>query len=157
MLGSFDIGAGLLAVSGFIGWAVGVAVVVGRRARRRHAPAAGPGGRRASPPGRSSLGFVLLWAWSRVEGGVMDPIAYLDERFGPIACLNIVVAGRRRLAARPLTGDASTAAARAEVLCRWDPRTGAGRSRHRRQLRWILVTRVIIGGVAVVGSCSAIG
>ena len=38
------------------------------------------------------LGFALLWAWSRVEGGVMDPIAYLDERFGPTAWLNVVVA-----------------------------------------------------------------
>jgi hypothetical protein len=38
------------------------------------------------------LGFVVLWAWSRFEGGAMDPIAYLDERFGPTAWLNIVVA-----------------------------------------------------------------
>ena len=38
------------------------------------------------------VGFVLLWVWSHVEGGVLDPIAYLEERFGPIAYLNIVVA-----------------------------------------------------------------
>ena len=90
VLGSFDIGAGLLAVSGFIGWAVGIALIVGGvpagGRRRMGAWAAG------LAAGSIVLGFVFLWAWSRVEGGVMDPIAYLDERFGPTAWLNIVVA-----------------------------------------------------------------
>jgi len=90
VLGSFDIGAGLLAVSGFIGWAVGISIVWGGV----------PGGDRARRGLWSAglaaasivVGFVLLWIWSHVEGGVLDPMAYLDERFGPIAYLNIVVA-----------------------------------------------------------------
>jgi hypothetical protein len=90
VLGSFDIGAGLLAVSGFIGWAVGISIIWGGT----------PGGDRRRTGAWSAglaaasivLGLVLLWIWSRVEGGVMDPIAYLDERFGPIAYLNVVVA-----------------------------------------------------------------
>jgi hypothetical protein len=90
VLGSFDIGAGLLAVSGFIGWAVGIALIVGGvpRGGRRRMGAWSVG----LAAGSIVLGFALLWAWSRVAGGVMDPIAYLDERFGPTAWLNIVVA-----------------------------------------------------------------
>jgi hypothetical protein len=92
VLGSFDIGPGLLAVSGFIGWAVGVAIVWGG------VPGGGARGRRgwwSAGLAAASIvaGFVLLWVWSHVEGGVLDPIAYLDERFGPVAYLNIVVAG----------------------------------------------------------------
>ena len=90
VLGSFDIGAGLLAVSGFIGWAIGIALIVGGvpRGGRRRMGAWSAG----LAAGSIVLGFGLLWAWSRVEGGTMDPIAYLDERFGATAWLNIVVA-----------------------------------------------------------------
>ena len=92
LLGSFDIGAGLLAVSAFIGWAVAVAVVWGGdptpgRRRRRVSLAV------ALAAGSIVVGFVVLWAYSRTEGGVMDPVAYLDERFGPIALIDILVAG----------------------------------------------------------------
>jgi hypothetical protein len=91
VLGSFDIGAGLLAVSGFIGWAVGMSVVWGG------VPGDGARGRlgwwsAGLAAGSIVVGFVLLWAWSRVEGGVLDPFAYLDQRFGPIAYVNIGVA-----------------------------------------------------------------
>ena len=91
VLGSFDIGAGLLAVSGFIGWAVGISIVWSG------VPGGGARGRRglwSAGLAAASIfvGFLLLWVWSHVEGGVLDPIAYLDERFGPIAYLNIVVA-----------------------------------------------------------------
>lgn len=92
VFGSFDIGAGLLAVSGFIGWAVGVAVVWSR------VPGVDARGQRAIwavvlAVGSIVVGIVVLWVWSHVEGGVMDPFAYLDERFGPIAYLNVIVAG----------------------------------------------------------------
>ena len=92
ILGSFDIGAGLLAVSGFVGWAVAVAVVWGGM------PGPDARGQRAAwavalAVGSIVVGIAILWAWSHVEGGVMDPIAYLDERFGPVAYLNVVVAG----------------------------------------------------------------
>jgi hypothetical protein len=92
VLGSFDIGAGLLAVSGFIGWAVGVAVVWSG------VPDSDARGQRALwavvlAVASIVLGIVVLWIWSHVEGGVMDPFAYLDERFGPIVYLNVIVAG----------------------------------------------------------------
>jgi hypothetical protein len=92
VLGSFDIGAGLLAVSGFIGWAVAVAVVWGSD------PAPERRGRRVRwavglAVGSIVVGLAVLWAYSRTEGGVMDPVAYLDERFGPLAIADIVVAG----------------------------------------------------------------
>jgi hypothetical protein len=92
VLGSFDIGAGLLAVAAFIGWAVALAVVWGSD------PAPEQRGRRAAAAvalaaGSVVAGFVVLWAYSHTEGGVMDPVAYLDERFGPIALLDILVAG----------------------------------------------------------------
>jgi hypothetical protein len=89
VLGSFDIGSGLLAVSAFVGWAVGLAIIWGGT----------PGGRGRTGAWSAGLaaasivaGFVLLWIWSHVEGGVMDPIAYLDVRFGPVAWLDIAVA-----------------------------------------------------------------
>ena len=92
VLGSFDIGAGLLAVSAFIGWAVAVAVVWGSD------PAPERRGRRVRwavglAVGSIVVGLAVLWAYSRTEGGVMDPVAYLDERFGPLAVADIVVAG----------------------------------------------------------------
>jgi hypothetical protein len=92
VLGSFDIGAGLLAASAFIGWAVAVAVVWGSD------PAPERRGRRVRwavglAVGSIVVGLAVLWAYSRTEGGVMDPVAYLDERFGPLAVADIVVAG----------------------------------------------------------------
>ena len=91
VLGSFDIGAGLLAVSGFIGWAVGVAVVWSG------VPGSETRGQRAAwavalAVGSIVLGIAVLWVWSHVEGGVMDPFAYLDARFGPVVYLNLIVA-----------------------------------------------------------------
>jgi hypothetical protein len=93
VIGSFDLGAGLLAVAAFAGWAVGVALAWG---------AAGAALRERRPRitiaavlGASAIvfGFVLLWAWSRVEGGVLDPVGLLDQRFGaPFAALQVLVA-----------------------------------------------------------------
>jgi hypothetical protein len=89
-----DLGAGLLAVGAAIGWACGLAV----RATT------GPGtDLRIGPTQRSitaasaavfgaSLGFVLIWAWSRTEGGVLGPIDYLGDRFGVLPLLLLVLA-----------------------------------------------------------------
>ncbi|HEY6571226.1 MAG TPA: hypothetical protein VIZ22_13100, partial [Candidatus Limnocylindrales bacterium] len=76
----------------FIGWAVAVAVVWSG------VPDSDARGQRALwavvlAVGSIVLGIVILWVWSHVEGGVMDPFAYLDARFGPIAYLNVIVAG----------------------------------------------------------------
>lgn len=93
VVGSFDLGAGLLALAAFAGWAVAVALTWGaagralRDRRGRVAIAAALGA------GAIGFGFVLLWAWSRVEGGVLDPIGLLDQRFGgPFSALQVLVA-----------------------------------------------------------------
>ena len=91
ILGSIDLGLGLLIVSAFLCWLVAVALVWGvgpswlgcpRRAGTAAAIAAGS----------IVLGLGLLWAWSRSEGGVLAPLDYLDQRFGFLAALDVVVA-----------------------------------------------------------------
>ena len=108
VLGSFDIGAGLLAVSAFIGWAVAVAVVWGSDP----APNDAAGACRRAVGSRRARSWWARWSCWRTpgQGGVMDPVAYLDERSA---------AGRRRhprrrrrgRRARPLTLRASAASA----------------------------------------------
>jgi hypothetical protein len=92
LLGQVDIGPGLLAASAAIGWLVALGLLWG-------------GGRAALPASVTRMvvagglaaaaivtGFVLSWAWSRGEGGVLDLFAYLDLRYGAIAWLNVPVA-----------------------------------------------------------------
>jgi hypothetical protein len=91
VIGSFDLGLGLLAVSAFIGWAVAIALVWGAaaswpRGRSRAALAAALGG------GSIVAGLALLWAWSRVEGGVLGPLDYLDQRFGLLPAADVAIA-----------------------------------------------------------------
>jgi hypothetical protein len=89
LLSQVDIGPGLLAVAAFIGWCVAVAMLWNASPgpfRRRGAVAAALGG------GSIVLGLLLAWAWSRVEGGVLGPLEYVDQRFGPVAYLEIAVA-----------------------------------------------------------------
>ena len=92
LLGQVDIGPGLLAASAAIGWLVALGLL-------------GGGGRAALPARVTRMvvagglaaaaivtGFVLSWAWSQSEGGVLDLFAYLDLRYGAIAWLNVPVA-----------------------------------------------------------------
>jgi hypothetical protein len=105
VLGSFDLGAGMVVVAAFVGWAVALAVVWA-------APAAGRAtrGARRRPwtravaaavlaAGSLIAGLGLLWLWSRIEGGVLGPIAYADARFGLLAAVQVatgvLVAGIR--------------------------------------------------------------
>lgn len=99
ILGSFNLDAGLLAITAGIGWAVGLAVAwtagrvalrgtEARRLRRGRLATLGAG----LGAGSSIGGLVLLWAWSRVEGGVLDPVAYSDARFGLLAAAFVLVA-----------------------------------------------------------------
>ena len=91
-LGLVEIGPGLIAVSAAVGWAVALALVWGgagtgigsHGSRMAVAAALGATG--------IVVGFLLNWGWSRAEGGVLDPAAYLDQRYGLLAILDIVVA-----------------------------------------------------------------
>ena len=91
-LGLVDIGPGLLAASAAIGWVVALGLLWG-----------GEGA--GLPPGATRMavaaglaaaaivtGFVLNWAWSRAEGGVLDLFAYVDLRYGAVAWINVPVA-----------------------------------------------------------------
>ncbi len=102
LIGSIDLGLGLIAVAAFIGWAVALAIVWGaggawRGGGSRAAVAAAIAG------GSILAGLALLWAWSRSEGGVLGPLDYLDQRFGLLAAVDVLVAAARVGAARPLT------------------------------------------------------
>ena len=110
------------------------------------------------------VGLAVLWA-SRNEGGVMDPVAYLDERLGSVpAVADIVVAGGRRLAAGALSLTRGGGFREAAVL----GTLRAARERARGQRRGIdegpspnhrpdsAVIGIIIVGVVARHSCSAI-
>lgn len=73
--------AGLIVVAAFIGWLIGKLV---------------------SPPARAAaagvaavlVGLLAIWAFGRVEGGVLDPIAYLDAVQGwPLVALQLLAGG----------------------------------------------------------------
>ncbi len=86
-LGLLDIGAGLIAVGAGVGWAVTLALLWGGGrtliARRTTRMAAATSLAAAAVV----AGFVVDWAWARVEGGVLDPAAYIEQRYGPLAIL----------------------------------------------------------------------
>lgn len=88
--GAMAVSAGLLVVAAAIGYAVGLATVVG---------AAGtlPDGARpwiAAALAALSviLGQVGLWLFARAEGGVLPPIDYLGQTFGPLVPIELMVA-----------------------------------------------------------------
>jgi len=91
-LGLVDVGAGTLAAAVAVGWIVAMALIWGGgdsspwSRRTRIVVAAGLAG------GAVALGLLVGWAWSRVEGGVLPPLEYLDQRYGPLAWLNVLVA-----------------------------------------------------------------
>ena len=90
-LGEIDLGIGLLVIAVFIGWVVAIAVVWGAGSSRpipRRWLVAGLFG-----AGAIALGLVLATAWARVEGGVLGPIDYANERYGPLAYVEVVLAG----------------------------------------------------------------
>jgi hypothetical protein len=96
-LGQVDLGPGLLAASAAVGWAVALALLWGgRNGDGNGAALLDRGTRMAVAVGLAAaailLGFVLDWAWARAEGGVLDLPSYLDQRYGPLAWLNVLVA-----------------------------------------------------------------
>jgi len=89
--GVLTLSGGLLAVAVVIGRAVGLGVVFG-------------GGSEVGQPTRSwlaiglALGSVVLgqlglWLYARTEGGVLDPLDYLWQVFGPLVVFELVIAG----------------------------------------------------------------
>ncbi len=72
----------------FVGWAVALALVWnGASIPRRPVIGAVLGG------GAIVVGLLLAWGWGRLEGGALDPLAYINERFGVFAWLEILAAG----------------------------------------------------------------
>jgi len=79
--GILSITAGLIVVAGFVGWLLGKLV--------------------AGPPRAAGLAIVTIlvgllgiWLFGRIEGGALDPLAYLDEVQGwPLVLLQLVVGG----------------------------------------------------------------
>jgi hypothetical protein len=90
-LGLVDIGVGTLAAAAAVGWVVALALIWGGganpRARRTRVVIAG-----GLAGGAVALGLLVGWAWARVEGGVLPPLEYLDQRYGALAGLNVLLA-----------------------------------------------------------------
>jgi hypothetical protein len=109
-LGLVDLGAGLIAAAAGVGWAVALALIWGAGAsvlparRARMTLAAGLGA------AAIVLGFLLDWGWARSEGGVLDPAAYLDARYGLLAWA-IIGAGAAAAAWRARQSDPSASPA----------------------------------------------
>ena len=78
--GILTVTAGLLIPAAFLGWL---------------------SGRLVSPPGRATIvglavviaGFLGIWLFGRIEGGVLDPLEYLVEVEGPVVVILSLLAG----------------------------------------------------------------
>jgi hypothetical protein len=78
--GILAVTAGLVIVAAFLGWLTG---------------------RLVSPPSAAAAvavaavvaGLLAIWAFGRIEGGVLDPIAYLAEVEGPVVVVLCLLAG----------------------------------------------------------------
>lgn len=93
VLGQLTLGPGLLAVAAFTGWMTAVALVdLGGGAGLP--PGIGRIAVAAGLAGGAILAAILLdWAWAATQGGVLGPLDYVGERYGPAALLDIGVAG----------------------------------------------------------------
>jgi hypothetical protein len=83
--GVFAVTAGLVAVAGGLGWAVAAALGYGagdHLPRRRRVGAA-----IGLAIAAVALGQLGLWQYARTEGGVLPPVEYLLEVFGPLVPL----------------------------------------------------------------------
>jgi hypothetical protein len=78
--GLLTVTAGLIVLAAFAGWLVGRFVTPPPRAAVVGLVAVG-------------LGFLGIWLFGRVEGGVLDPIEYLLEVEGPVVVGLSLVAG----------------------------------------------------------------
>jgi hypothetical protein len=92
VIGSFDLGPGLLVVAAFIGWAVALGFVWGLGGSTDHSRSTRVAISAGLATGSVLGGLLLLWAWSMVEGGVLGPIEYVDQRFGVLGAAFVAVA-----------------------------------------------------------------
>jgi hypothetical protein len=88
LLSQVDLGFGLVAIAMFIGWAVALALVWNGALLPRRAVIGAVLG-----AGAIVVGLLLAWGWGRLEGGALDPLAYVNERFGVFAYLEVLAAG----------------------------------------------------------------
>ena len=93
LLGGLDIGAGLLAIGAATGWLVGLLLAGGA------SPGKGPGAGLVRGGGAAGLAGVgvaagLLGDGVRAlsQGGVLSPLDYAGERYGPLAILVVLAA-----------------------------------------------------------------
>ena len=88
--GALAVSAGLLVVASAVGYAVGLATVIGAAdtlaPRRRSWIAAALAGL------GMLLGQVGLWLFARAEGGVLAPIDYLGQTFGVLVPVEVLLA-----------------------------------------------------------------
>jgi hypothetical protein len=85
--GVLDVTVGLMVAAGFFGWLIGKLV---------------PGRARAAGLAVVAvlIGLLGIWAFGRVEGGVLDPIAYFDAVQGwPLVALQLLAGGGMAAAA----------------------------------------------------------
>lgn len=88
--GALAISAGLLVVASGIGYAVGLATVIGA------GDTLSAGARPWIAAALAGLGVILgqvgLWLFARAEGGVLAPIDYLGQTFGPLVPVEVFLA-----------------------------------------------------------------
>jgi hypothetical protein len=88
--GALAVSAGLLVVASAVGYAVGLATLIGS------ADTLGGKGRPWVAAGLAAVGVMLgqvgLWLFARAEGGVLEPIDYLAQTFGPLVPMEVLLA-----------------------------------------------------------------
>ena len=93
LLSGLDVGAGLVVVAATAGWLAGLLLAGG--AAPGHGPDAGLGrgvGSAALAGGGIAAGLLADGFRALSEGGVLNPVAYVAERYGILAAIVIAVA-----------------------------------------------------------------
>ena len=88
--GALAVSAGLLVVAAAIGYVVGLVTVAGAAATLSRPTRSWVAGALAGLG--AVLGQVGLWFFARAEGGVLAPIDYLGQTFGPLVPLEVLLA-----------------------------------------------------------------
>lgn len=88
--GALAVSAGLLVVASGVGYAVGLATVIGA------GDTLSARGRAWIAAALAAIGVILgqggLWLFARAEGGVLAPIDYLGQTFGPLVPVEVLLA-----------------------------------------------------------------